>query len=193
MLGFHGPDAPTEHDGLDPLTTLAVWELESEGAGEAWSMDITGRGGQSPVTPCPQRSLDHTPPTHRITGLGVRYPHTPSLTGQHGLPKLVAVIRSPITGLNGNLQGPGKVLRILEAWILPRQIITWKGRRKLAGTLRQNTEEPDSFQRRSLSQPPRTPLQVECPTLGSPTAGRCRAYNKAPIWVPTSHNSPCES
>lgn len=42
MLSFHEPNAPTKHDGLDPLTPLAIWELEAERAGKAWSMDITG-------------------------------------------------------------------------------------------------------------------------------------------------------
>jgi len=110
MLSFHGPDAPAKHDGLDPLTPLAVGELETQGAGEA---------------------------------------------GQHWLPKLVAVIRSPITGLNGDLQRQGEVPRILETWVLPGQIITWKESTKLAGPLRQDTEEPESF-RKSLTKPPRT-------------------------------------
>lgn len=90
----------------------------------------------------------------------------PSLTGQHWLPKLVAVIRSPITGLNGDLQGSGKVLRILEVWILPRQVITWKEIRKLAGPLRQKTEGPESFTK-SLTKLPRPPMRVERPILGT--------------------------
>lgn len=58
--------------------------------------------------------------------LGIYYPPYPSsLTSQHWFPKLVAIVRSPITGLNGNLEGPGKVPRILEARILPGQIVTW--------------------------------------------------------------------
>lgn len=79
MLSFHGPNASTKHDGLDPLTPLAVWELKAQGAGKA---------------------------------------------SKHWFPKLVAVIRSPITGLNGNLQGSGKVSWILEAWILPGHTVT---------------------------------------------------------------------
>lgn len=35
-------------------------------------------------------------------------PYTSSLTSKHWFPKLVAVVRSPITGLNGNLQGSVK-------------------------------------------------------------------------------------
>lgn len=50
VLSFHGPNAPTKHDGLDPLTPLAIWELEAQRAGKAWNMDITERGDgfQSP-------------------------------------------------------------------------------------------------------------------------------------------------
>lgn len=35
LLSFHGPNAPTKHDGLDPLTPLAIGEQEAQGAGEA--------------------------------------------------------------------------------------------------------------------------------------------------------------
>lgn len=35
MLGFHGPNASTEHDGLDPLTSLTTWKLETQRAGKS--------------------------------------------------------------------------------------------------------------------------------------------------------------
>lgn len=35
MLGFHRPNAPTKHDGLDPLTPLTTWQLESQRAGKS--------------------------------------------------------------------------------------------------------------------------------------------------------------
>ena len=44
MFSFHGPNASTKHDGLDPLTPLAVRELKAQGAGKAWNVDVTGRG-----------------------------------------------------------------------------------------------------------------------------------------------------
>ena len=35
MFGFHGPNAATEHNGLDPLTSLTIWKLETQRAGKS--------------------------------------------------------------------------------------------------------------------------------------------------------------
>lgn len=86
MLSFHGPDAPTKHDGLDPLTPLAVWELEAQGAGEAWSVDIRGRGAESghPVSPSVHSVIHSTPPGTRCP-LSPTPPASPASTGSPNL------------------------------------------------------------------------------------------------------------
>lgn len=129
MLSLHGPDAPTEHDGLDPLSPLAIWELEAQGAGKAWSMDIRKprERDRSPslLSTCP---VPQPTRTRYLLSL-----HALRLTSQDWLPKLVAIVRCPVTGLNGNLQGLGKVPRVLEAQILPGKTVTWEGRKELNG------------------------------------------------------------
>lgn len=91
-----------------------------------------GTGSKDPNS---LRSLSHPlhpPPPPELSSVSIMA-RPPSLTSQHRLPELVAVVRSPITGLDGNLQGSGKVPRIREAWILPGQAVTWAGGRKLKG------------------------------------------------------------
>lgn len=94
----------------------------------------------------------HTPP-HLRTRCPLS-PTPPSLTGQHWFPKLVAVVRSSITGLNGNLQRLGKVPRILEARILPGQSVTWAGKEKVGCTVKMKDRGARVLQEESKHQGP---------------------------------------
>lgn len=184
MLSFHGTNAPTKHDGLDPLTPLAVWELEAKGAGKAWSVDITGRETGSPPRLLSTHSVTHPVPP---PVLGIYYPPRPaSLTGQHWFPKLVAIVRSPITGLNGNLEGSGKVPRILEARILPGQTVTWEERVSWVDC--KNEKRRSQSSGKNLSHQG-LPVPVDCSILGSPILGRCRVFHKALVLFLPAHTS----
>lgn len=148
-------------DPMPPLNMMGLihsrrwpsgsWRPKERAKPGAWTSQGEGAESGHPVSPSAHSVIHSTPLWYLVSVI----PDTPSLTGQHWLPKLVAIIRRPITGLDGDLQGPGEVPRILEAWILPGQIVTWKESRKLAGPLRQKREEAGSF-RKSLTKPPRT-------------------------------------
>ena len=92
MLSFHGPNASTKHDGLDPLTPLAVRELKAQGAGKAWNMDVNRERAQGLVIQAPQRLLGHTP--HPASGTNIHVKdnsplHPPASPASTGSPNLL--------------------------------------------------------------------------------------------------------